>query len=275
MRARSTDNRVRIAVVPAAGLGTRLAPATWAVPKELMPIGPHPMIQLAMEEIRDCGIERAVVVVSPAKPALAAFLRRWGRGRSPKVTLVAQPRPLGLADALLRTRRFASSAPFALLLPDNVFVPSPGAEPALCQVMRAFEAAGRDSCGLMRIKPEHAGRYSHAGLVEVAFRRPGPHRISKLYDKRLGPLRVGSAGAVYKTFARAVLGPAFFEDLERSSRGRAGADEVPALQRIVRRGGLYGTLLEGRGFDAGNPRGYAAAVECWARRATRRAHPTK
>jgi UTP--glucose-1-phosphate uridylyltransferase len=266
---------VRIAVVPAAGMGTRLAPATWALPKELMPIGPRPMIQLAMEEIRDCGIERAVVVVSPAKTALASFLRRWGRGRSPRVTLIVQPKPRGLADALLRARRFASKGPFALLLPDNVFFPAPGAGSAMGQVMRAFMAAGSDTCGLIRVKPEHAGKYSHAGLVDVALRRPGPHLIEKLHDKRTGPLRIAAGPAVYKTFARAVIGPAFFEDLERSALERAGADEVPALQQIVRRRGLYGTLLDGRGFDAGNPLGYAAAVEYWARLATRSAHPTK
>jgi UTP--glucose-1-phosphate uridylyltransferase len=274
MTVRRTYEGVRTAIVPAAGLGTRLAPATWALPKELMPIGPNPMIQLALEEIRDCGIDRAVVVVSPAKPALAEFLRRWGGGSTPRLTLVTQPRPLGLADALLRARSLASQGPFALLLPDNVFFPSRRAEPALGQVLRAFERAAGDACGLIRVRPEHAGRYSHAGLVEVSIRGRGPHLITKLHDKKTGPLRTGAAGAVYKTFARAVLGPAFFDFLQRSARGRAGADEVPALKELVRRRGLYGTPLDGRGFDAGNPKGYAAAVECWARRATRDAHPT-
>lgn len=274
LKTQSAENSVRIAVVPAAGLGTRLAPATWAVPKELMPIGPYPMIQWAMEEIRDCGIARAVVVVSPAKPTLAEFLSRWSRGRSPRVTLVSQPRPRGLADALLRVRREASSAPFALLLPDNVFFPAPGAGSALGQVLRAFQATGRDTSGLIRVKSEQAGMYSHAGVVDLEIRRPGPPRITKLHGKRRGPLRFGAAGTVHKTFARAVLGPAFFEYLERAVRKKADADEVPALQRIVRGRGLYGVLLEGRGFDAGIPRGYAAAIEFWARRTARGAQPT-
>ncbi len=268
------DN-VALAIVPAAGMGTRLAPATWEIPKELMPVGQYPMIQWVLEEIRESGIPRAAIVVSPAKPSLTAFLRVWSRGADFRISLIEQPRPVGLADALLRVKRLAAGAPFALVLPDNLFFPSQGAPGALSQVLGAFAGTGTDTCGLIRVGSRRASEYSHAGLVEVSRRRLRPHLITKLHGKRPGALRVPAGKTAYKTFARAVLRPSFFDYLEATAAGRTGSDEVPALQRLVRDRGLDGRLLTGRGFDAGTPRGYAAAITHWARRVSGETHPTK
>jgi UTP-glucose-1-phosphate uridylyltransferase len=90
--------------------------------------------------------------------------------------------------------------------------------------------------------------------------------------KRKGPLRLEKERPAYKTLARAVLTPRFYEYLERHVRSGPDADEVPAIQALARDGALYGILLKGRGFDAGFPEGYAAAIRCWARL---RSQPTK
>jgi len=256
------------AVVPAAGLGTRMRPTTLVLPKELLPVGPFPLIELALREIEDAGIAEAIVVASRAKPLLLDFLRSAER-RSTKLRLVYQPEAAGLADALVRARPHTAGTPFALVLPDNVFFPRRGERSALAQVLSAFRATGKDTCGLVRVSPSRAASYSHAGLVELEKRPAGPTRITLMRPKKKGPLRIRATA--YKTFARAVLLPHFFDRLEATCT-RAGGDEVPALQSLVRTGDLYGVLLKGRGFDAGNPAGYAAAVSFWSRRAVQ---PTK
>jgi UTP--glucose-1-phosphate uridylyltransferase len=260
---------VPLAVIPAAGLGTRLAPATWAVPKELLPVGPRPMIQWALEEAIEAGLPRVAVVVSPAKRDLISFLLRWRRGRRIKLALVSQPRAVGLGDALLRVRPLSNGRPIALLLPDNVFFPYAGMRSALAQVLRAFETIGRDTTGLIKVRAKDSGTYSHAGLIRQSPRRSGPLDILKLHPKRKGSLRIGPHRAVYKTFARTVLLPHFFDYLEDSARRDPACDETRALQIIVKRHGLSGIPLRGRGFDAGNPAGYAAAQAYWAGKAAR------
>jgi UTP--glucose-1-phosphate uridylyltransferase len=255
---------VRMAVVPAAGRGTRMAPATLVLPKELFPVGPCPMIQWALDEIAEAGIPRAAVVYSPSKPQIPEFVSKWKLGRGVRLTLVEQPKPRGLADALFRARAIVGAAPFALLLPDNVFFPSKGAPGATAQVLNAYAETGFDTCGLIRVSPKQASTFSHAGLVDPVSRPRGPVQIKRLHGKKKGPLRVKDTRPVYKTLARAVLTPHFFEYLQTNVKKDDEADEVPALQALVKRRELYGILLKGRGFDAGNPDGYAAAVEYWA-----------
>jgi UTP-glucose-1-phosphate uridylyltransferase len=233
------------------------------------------MIQWALEEIEEAGIPRAAIVISPSKPLLTTFLSNWKRGRSLRLDLIKQPRPAGLADALLRVRGIAGAKPFALLLPDNVFFRDRGSAGAMSQVLHAFANIDSDTCALVRVKPEHASRYSHAGLVDLERRARGPTRIAKLHGKRNGALKIPGGGPAYKTFARAVLKPHFFDYLKELATGRPDADEVPALQAVIKIHGLHGILMKGRGFDAGGPDGYAAAVEFWARRRTRMRQPTK
>lgn len=266
---RMSQTEVPLAVVPAAGLGTRLAPATWAVPKEIMPIGLYPMIQWTLEEIVQSGIPRVAVVVSPAKPALSGFLNRWKKGGGIDLETVSQPRAIGLADALLRVRSLAGDGPIALVLPDNVFFPYAGARPALAQVVKGFAATGRDTTGVIRVPAKDARAFGHAGLVEVSGSRGRLVDITKLHPKRKGSLRLRGADFLYKTFARTVLLPHFFDYLLESKRRNPGSDEVSALQKILRRHGFSGVLLRGRGFDAGNPTGYAAAISYWARKSRR------
>ena len=264
------QTEVSLAVVPAAGLGTRLAPATRAVPKEIMPIGLYPMIQWTLEEIVESGVPRAAVIVSPAKPALAEFLNRWKKGRAIDLATVSQPKAIGLADALLRVRSLAGGRPIALLLPDNVFFPYGGARAALAQVLKGFAGTGRDTTGLIRVAARDASTFGHAGLVDVSSERGRLADIAKLHPKRKGSLRLEDEAPGYKTFARTVLLPHFFDYLLESKRRTPGSDEVAALQKILKRHGFSGVLLRGRGFDAGNAAGYAAALAYWARKSRRR-----
>ena len=261
-------NEIRLAVIPAAGLGTRLAPATWALPKELMPVGRYPMIQWALEEVSDAGIGQVAVVVSPSKPLLIDFLSKWKRGRRLNLSLVEQPRAIGLADALLRVRHLSRGAPIALLLPDNIFFPYARGRSALAQVLEGFRAGRGDTTGLVRVRKEYAHTWGHAGLVSLSQRGDRLARIERLHPKRRGTLRLIKGVSAYKTFARTVLLPHFFDYLEDASKRRRGGDEVPALQAIIKHDGLSGVLLRGRGFDAGNPAGYGAAVAYWATRPT-------
>jgi UTP-glucose-1-phosphate uridylyltransferase len=227
------------------------------------------MIQWALEEIVQAGIPHVVVVVSPSKSTLAKFLARWKPGRGVKLTTVAQPRAIGLDDALLRVESISKGRPIALVLPDNVFFPYAGARPALTQVIEGFTATGKDTVGLIRVAKRDAFAFGHAGLVSLSKRRGPLADIHKLHSKRKGTLRFRTGVSAHKTFARAILHPHFFQYLRESMRPGHGGDEVPALQTIVKRHGFSGVLLRGRGFDAGNPGGLAAAIAYWARRAGR------
>jgi UTP--glucose-1-phosphate uridylyltransferase len=188
------------------------------------------------------------------------------------VKIVEQKRPKGLADALFAARPIVGAAPFALVLPDNVFFPKRGAPGAMAQVQRAYARTKRDTCGLIKVTPADAPGFSHAGLVDTAARPRGPVGITRLHGKRSGHLKMTKRGPMYKTLARAVLTPRFYDYLETYVKRGPDADEVPALQALANAGELFGILLKGRGFDAGNPRGYAAAVTYWARR---QRQPTK
>lgn len=263
---------IPIAVVPAAGRGTRMAPASRFTPKELLPVGPCPMIQWCLEEIVQAGIPGIAVIGSASKPQIRDFVKVWKAGRRIRLTFIDQPRPQGLADALFRARRAVGAGSFALVLPDNVFFASRGSPGATAQVLRAYEYTDRSTCGLIRVRPAEAGRFSHAGLVDIRGGHRWPTRIRRLRGKRKGMLSLPGGSPSYRTFARAVLTRGFFECLDRHTKRAPDADEVPALQALADSGELYGVLLKGRGFDAGNPAGYAAAVRSWARRRT---HPTK
>src|SRR5215472_14311360 len=110
-----------LAVVPAAGLGSRFLPASRVVPKELLPFGTKPLVHHALDEIVRAGFERAAIVVSPGKDAIRRYFEAEpDLTRRLRLTFVEQPLPLGLGDAVVRCRPLARGEPFAVLLPDDV-----------------------------------------------------------------------------------------------------------------------------------------------------------
>jgi UTP--glucose-1-phosphate uridylyltransferase len=232
---------VRHAVVPAGGRGTRMLPATRAVPKELLPLGVTPVIDVVLAELRAAGLDEVVVVGAPDKPALAAHL-------GPDVRVVDQPQPRGLGDAVLQAAAAVGDAPFAVALPDALL------PDRVLGALLERVAAGFD--GAVALEPVPAARASAYGTARL----DGEGTITALAEKAPAPRGAGHALAVA---ARYVLPAATFDVLRRTPPGHGGEVQLTdALATLIAGGARFaGVVLEPgeRRRDVGSPAGYAAA----------------
>ena len=173
------------------------------------------------------------------------------------LTFVDQPVPLGSGEAIFRAREFIGDEPFALMMPDFV---SFGVTPALKQLIPLYEQFGSDIVGLLSLQGKEAEGFGNVGIVQGQEGRAGAVAIHSLSDKLSTPLIVRQGEHVLKAIPRWILGPRFFDYLERT-KGQGEWDDTPALQLFCEEKEVLGKILEGRGFDVGNPRGYAAAED--------------
>ena len=259
---------IRKAVIPAAGRGRRLAPATTIAPKELLPVGGSPMIRLCVEEAVRSGMTEICVVVSPGKRGIERVLAGEGTpparadrdDREHRLTFLVQEEPAGVGDAIGLAREFVGDEPFALMLPDNVSFCNP---PAVSQIEETFERYGKETFAVVRIPPALAPSFSASGLISCEARGGRALRITSFAPKRRGYCG-RRAEPLVKTVARAILLPRFFDVLDQIRGGiRGEVDDGPVFREIIRRDCLMGHLVDGHVFDCGNPRGYAAA-NAWA-----------
>jgi UTP--glucose-1-phosphate uridylyltransferase len=250
----------RKAIIPAAGRGTRLRPASQVVPKELFPLGTRPAIELVIEEATRAGLLDVAVVINRRKELIRRYLatlREQQEFASLRVEILYQEEPVGLADAISLGRDFAAGEPFAVLLPDNVLL-SP--RHRLSELISAARGSGRDAIGVLALDHSHSGQYGNCGRIEHQEVRPGLLRITRLLDKRPGALRIEPGEILYRACGRYVCQPHVFEYIERCrSRARGELDDVPVFQAIIREHGALGRVLTPPLFDVGNPRGYLAA----------------
>lgn len=265
---------VRRAVILAAGLGTRLLPATKAVPKEMLPLVDRPVIQYAAEEAVAAGIAEIVVVTAPDRRAVREHfgggtrLERHARRASDgdllrRVTaiedaaafrFVEQDEPLGTADAVLRAEALVGGEPFALLFPDDVIL---GAESCTARLARAREARGGGSAVAVRRVPRaELPRYG------VADPEPGETgavaRLRGVVEKPAPEDAPSDLGVV----GRYVLEPSIFGHLRALEPGAGGELQfTDALARqIVAGEPVFACRFEGRRHDAGQPAGLVAAA---------------
>ncbi len=274
--------KVRKAVIPAAGMGTRFLPATKAIAKELLPIVNKPSIQLIVEEAAASGIEEVIVITGRGKteivdhfdahPQLEETLRRAGKeallrevvrpSQMVKMATVRQQRPLGLGHAILCARHLIGNEPFAVFLPDDLV---DAQKPCARQLIDVYEATGRSVVALMNVPREETSAYGiAAGAVDV--RDPRLVNISAMVEKPA----VVDAPSTQAIVGRYVLDPCVFDYLSRTNPGRG--DEIQltdALAAMIVERGLYGYLFEGNRFDAGDVTGYLLANLNWARRTPR------
>ena len=209
-----------------------MAPVTRAVPKELLPLGVTPIIDVVLDELAAAGVTDVVVVAAPAKPALRAYL-------DGRVRVVDQPEPRGLGDAVLCAAEAIGDRPFVVALPDALVTHD---------VVPALLAAALDGAvALEEVAPERASGY---GIAEVS-----DGRITRIEEKPAAP-RSNLAVA-----ARYVLPPAVFGALRELAPGVGGEIQLTdALARLVADGvRLAGVVTRGARRDVGSPEGYAAA----------------
>ncbi|MDA3863359.1 MAG: UTP--glucose-1-phosphate uridylyltransferase [Deltaproteobacteria bacterium] len=259
------------AVIPAAGLGTRLLPATKAIPKELLPIVDVPAIQLIIEEIRDSGIENTVFVTASGKEAivdhfdvnqaLEAKLEERGNlemlesVQKPvelnKFAAVRQHRPLGLGHAVLTADNLVPG-PVAVVLPDDII---DSETPVLKQLLDVYRKHDADVVlALMEVPLEDTSKYGIAGGSEL---ENGVYAIDKMVEKP-NPEAAPSRNAI---IGRYLMDNSIFTYLSRTKKGKGGEVQLTdALQAMVESGKkVLGCRFEGKRFDTGNVKGYLSA----------------
>jgi UTP--glucose-1-phosphate uridylyltransferase len=274
--------RVRKAVIPAAGLGTRFLPATKSVPKEMLPIVDVPTLQLVVEEALDAGIEEIVLVTGRGKSTiedhfdhsyeLEHTLRERGKkellelseriSKMVRLVTVRQKEPLGLGHAVLVARQAVGDEPVAVLLGDDLY-DCEGRRPAIGQLIDEFRRLGGDKgvIALMEVPPGQESLYGIAAGQPVAG-APRTLQISEMVEKPAP----GTAPSRLAIVGRYVLPAAIWEILAHTKPGKGGEIQLTdALKELAQEGaGCYGLTVDGTRHDAGDKLGYLGANLAWA-----------
>jgi UTP--glucose-1-phosphate uridylyltransferase len=270
------QKRVRKAVLPAAGLGTRFLPATKAQPKEMLPVVDKPLIQYVVEECVASGIDNIIVVTGRGKnaiedhfdasPVLEGFLEEKGKtelaklvhdiGNDVHFSYTRQKEPLGLGHAVLVAKELVGNEPFAVLLGDVII---PGKNPATKQLIDVYESTGKGAIAVEEVPREKTGLY---GIVDVEQKNGAGtnNRTLKIRDlvEKPSPAEAPSTLAVT---GRYVLPPEIFDCLERTKPGRVGEIQLTdALRLLAHELGLLAYVYEGKSFDAGDKLGFLKAT---------------
>jgi len=263
--------KIRVAVFPAAGLGTRFLPATKAQPKEMLPLVDRPLIQYVVEEARDAGIDRIVIVTGRGKNAiedhfdtsfeLEQMLAEKGKGElldevrqiSELIPLsyVRQKQALGLGHAVLQAKDLVGEQPFAVLLGDDIVDAD---EPCIGQMMRLYERRGNPVIALQEVPRSESRQY---GIVAGEKVEDRVVRITDMVEKP-APDRAPSNLAI---IGRYLLPPEIFQILEETRSDVGGEIQLTsALKTLLSRRPIDGYLFEGRRYDAGDKLGFLKAT---------------
>ena len=262
---------VRTVVFPAAGLGTRILPATKAFPKELLPLVDRPLIQYGVEEAVQAGMRNVVLVTSPGNtmisahfapnPQLEAVLEARGKTDAlavvravtamANVTTVHQEQPLGLGHAVLMAKRSVGDEPFAVVLPDDVIDADP---PALRRMTDVFTQVDGPVLLVERVPHDAVHRY---GIIDATPVAEGVFQVRDLVEKP-APEAAPSDLAIV---GRYILTPDVFADLEQTGEGAGGEIQLTdGLRRLLERRPLYACELTGIRHDAGTTLGFIQAT---------------
>jgi len=267
--------RVRKAVLPAAGWGTRFLPATKAQPKEMLPLVDKPVIQYAVEEAVAAGIDQIIIVTSSQKRAIedhfdlnyelehlleergdVEMLRRIRHiSDLAQVAYVRQKEQLGLGHAVLVAKELIGHEPFAVMLSDDVIV---GDRPCIGQLIHAYHQTHSSVVALQRVPAEETGRYGVIGVAEGAEARPDErlHGVDRVVEKP-APADAPSDLAI---IGRYVLTPRIFDKLEQTQGGADGEIQLTdAIAALMEEQHVYGYEFEGTRYDAGTTMGWLKA----------------
>jgi UTP--glucose-1-phosphate uridylyltransferase len=262
-----TPRKLRKGIIPAAGMGTRVQSLTKDEPKEMLPIAGKPIISYVVQEAALSGLENLYIVINARKDSLRRYLEskdmmrdiREGHGQNipaPRLTFVDQPVPAGSGDAIYQTRELIGDEPFALMMPDFIFFGDTLL--ALQQLIPLYEQCESDIVGLLALQGEEGEGFGNVGIAHGEEREPGIVVIRTLSSKIADPLILEKDEQILKAVPRWILGQDFFSYLERT-KGEGEWDDTPALQMLCVERKVVGKVLQGRGFDVGNPIGYQAA----------------
>jgi UTP--glucose-1-phosphate uridylyltransferase len=267
--------KVRKAVIPAAGLGTRFLPATKAIPKEMIPIVDVPMIQHIVEEAVASGITDVILVTARHKEAienhfdynyeLEDTLEKKDRedlarvskaiGNLCNLISIRQKHPLGLGHAVLCAAPIVGDEPFAVLLGDDLIDGRPACTRQLIDI---YEQQGASTVGVMEVPLEEVSKYGVVGGTQINPRLMLVDRLVEKPDPKSAPSRWVMPG-------RYVLSPKIFECLRDTKPGRGGEIQLTdGLQLLAQRDKLYAYAFEGTRYDTGDRLGFIDATLAFA-----------
>jgi UTP--glucose-1-phosphate uridylyltransferase len=261
--------RVRKAIFPVAGLGTRLLPATKSIPKEMVTVVDRPLIQYAVDEAREAGIEQMIFVTGRGKSALVdyfdqaveleATLRDKGksldvlepsRARFGELVTVRQQRPLGLGHAVWCARHIVGDEPFAVLLPDELMMGKPN---CLAQLMEAYEKVGGNVVAALEVPESETHKY---GVID-----PGSSdgRLTEIRGMVENPAP-GTAPSNLMLPGRYILQPEVMRALDAQETGAGGEIQLTdAMAKLIGEQPFHSVLFDGERYDCGSAPGFVIA----------------
>jgi UTP--glucose-1-phosphate uridylyltransferase len=263
--------KIRKAVFPAAGLGTRFLPATKASPKEMLPLVDKPLIQYVVEEAVASGIESIIIVTGRDKTAiedhfdisfeLEHLLRE--RGKEPvrkeirtisemaRISYVRQREALGLGHAIFQARDFCEAEPFAVMLADDIM---DAETPALKQMMAVYEKYDAPVLGTMQVEGEAISRF---GVIDAEEVEPGIYKIRDMVEKP----PFNEAPSDLAIIGRYILTPDIFGEIEATKPGAGGEIQITdAMRSLLKKRPFYAVRFEGTRHDAGDKLGFLIAT---------------
>lgn len=265
--------KIRKAVIPAAGFGTRFLPETKAMPKEMLPIVDKPTIQYIVEEIKASGIEQILIISGHAKraiedhfdssPELEQHLYESGKMdllkevrqvASVKIHYTRQQYMRGLGDAILCAKEFMDGEPFGVILGDDVVYNGSG-EPALKQLISQYDKTGGTIIGCQLVRPEQVSSY---GIINgTPTENPDLLKVKNMIEKP----SIEEAPSRFAALGRYVITPEVFKTLEQTKPGKGGEIQLTdALRVMAKNGNVYAYNFKGKRYDTGNKLGYLKAT---------------
>lgn len=262
--------RIRKAVIPAAGFGTRFLPATKAQPKEMIPIVDKPTIQYNVEELVAAGIEEILIITSRNKesimnhfdqsPELERALEEKGKEELLKISkdisdmvdihFIRQKKAKGLGHAILYAKTFIGDEPFAVLLGDDVVYAD---QPCIGQLIDVYNKYESSVLGVQTVKDEDVNKY---GIIEGEVIEDRTYKVHGMVEKP----SLDKAPTNVAILGRYILMPEIFEALENTSKGKGGEIQLTdAILKLVNSQDIYAYDFKGRRYDAGNKLGFMEA----------------
>jgi UTP--glucose-1-phosphate uridylyltransferase len=263
--------RVRKAVFPAAGLGTRFLPATKASPKEMLPLVDKPLIQYVVEEAVASGVESVIIVTGRGKAAiedhfdvsfeLEKLLEARGKhaelnamraiSEMARVSYVRQQEALGLGHAVLQARDLVGNEPFAVMLSDDII---DSETPALRQLLDVYEKYDAPVIGTMQVDGDAISRF---GVIDGKEVDEGVFKINDMVEKP----SFAEAPSDLAIIGRYVLTPDIFDEIEKTTPGAIGEIQITdAMRSLLKRRPFYAVRFKGKRYDAGDKLGFLIAT---------------
>ncbi len=273
MSDKSLRKPIRKAVFPVAGLGTRFLPATKAIPKEMLPVIDRPLIQYAVDEAREAGIEQLIFVTGRGKTAIVEHFdmafeletTMAGREKSLEVleptriqpgnlVTVRQQVPLGLGHAIWCARAIVGDEPFAIFLPDELMIAHKGSTGCMKQMVEAYEQVGGNLISVLEVPEEEVSSY---GVIAPGRQEGALTEVTGLVEK---PRREDAPSNLIIS-GRYILQPEVMRVLESQGRGAGGEIQLTdAMARMIGEQPFHAVTFAGKRYDCGSKTGFVEAT---------------